>query len=167
MSWVHTTAASAFNVCCVSIDLFFSIRFPFKYHDILTKRRCLAVIIFVCFISLRLTFFNIFLSTRKGSKRAFYVVCMYSICSFIYWWSSFDDIHVQIRQKIIQENFVQENFRSCKPNSIGNIRLRAMQNFKVIETISFVSGACIITWMPSLVLLLIRFYYINAKAEVE
>ena len=42
-----------------------------------------------------------------------------------------------------------------------------MQNFKVIETIGFVSGACIITWMPSLVLLLIRFYYINAKAEVE
>ena len=74
--WVHTTAVTAFNVCCVSIDRSLAIQFLFLYHDILTKRRCFAVIIFECFISLRLPFFDIFLSTRKGSKRAFHVLCV-------------------------------------------------------------------------------------------
>ena len=37
-----------------------------------------------------------------------------------------------------------------------------MQNFKAIKTVGFVLGACIITWMPSLVLLSIKFYKKNA-----
>ena len=34
-----------------------------------------------------------------------------------------------------------------------------MKNFKAIKTIGFVLGACIITWMPSLVYLFVDFYY--------
>ena len=38
-----------------------------------------------------------------------------------------------------------------------------MQNVKVVKTVSFVLGACTITWMPTLVLLLVNFY--NFKAN--
>ena len=39
--WIHTTAATVFNLCCVSVDRFLAIRFPFRYQDILIKKRCL------------------------------------------------------------------------------------------------------------------------------
>ena len=38
-----------------------------------------------------------------------------------------------------------------------------MQNVKVVKTVSFVLGACTITWMLTLVLLLVNFY--NFKAN--
>ena len=39
--WIHATAATVFNLCCVSVDRFLAIRFPFRHQDILTKKRCL------------------------------------------------------------------------------------------------------------------------------
>ena len=38
-----------------------------------------------------------------------------------------------------------------------------MQNVKIVKTVSFVLGACTITWMPTLVLPLVNFY--NFKAN--
>ena len=29
--WIHSTAATVFNLCCVSVDRFIAIRFPFRY----------------------------------------------------------------------------------------------------------------------------------------
>ena len=40
MVWIHSTAATVFNLCCVSVDRFIAIRFPFRYQDIITKKRC-------------------------------------------------------------------------------------------------------------------------------
>ena len=54
--WVYTTAATTFNICCVSVDRFISIRFPFRYQDIVTTKRCYALIILVWSISLGLSF---------------------------------------------------------------------------------------------------------------
>ena len=34
MVWIHSTAATMFNLCCVSVDRFIAIRFPFRYQDI-------------------------------------------------------------------------------------------------------------------------------------
>ena len=47
MVWIHSTAATVFNLCCVSVDRFIAIRFPFRYQDIITKKRCYLVIIMV------------------------------------------------------------------------------------------------------------------------
>ena len=58
--WVYTTAATTFNICCVSVDRFISIRFPFRYQDIVTKKRCYALIILVWSISLGLSFSVLF-----------------------------------------------------------------------------------------------------------
>ena len=41
--WIHSTAATVFNLCCVSVDRFIAIRFPFRYQDIITKKRCYPV----------------------------------------------------------------------------------------------------------------------------
>ena len=54
--WVHTTAATTFNTCCVSIDRFIAIRFPFRYQVSVTKKRCYTVIFLVWLFSLILPF---------------------------------------------------------------------------------------------------------------
>ena len=51
---IHTTAATTLNLCCVSVDRFIAIRFPFRYQDILTKKTCHSLIAVVWFISLLL-----------------------------------------------------------------------------------------------------------------
>ena len=57
--WIHTTTATTFNLCCVSVDRFIAIRFPFRYQDFVTKKRCCMVIILVWLISLCLPFTTI------------------------------------------------------------------------------------------------------------
>ena len=52
MLWIHTTTATTFHLCCVSVDRFIANRFPFRYQDIVTKKRCCKVIILVWLISL-------------------------------------------------------------------------------------------------------------------
>ena len=54
MLWIHTTTATTFHLCCVSVDRFIANRFPFRYQDIVTKKRCCKVIILVWLISLDL-----------------------------------------------------------------------------------------------------------------
>ena len=51
---IHTTAATTLNLCCVSVDRFIAIRFPFRYQDILTKKTCYILIAVVWFTSLLL-----------------------------------------------------------------------------------------------------------------
>ena len=59
MVWIHSTAATVFNLCCVSVDRFIAIRFPLRYQNIITKQKCYAVIIMVWLISLFLPFARI------------------------------------------------------------------------------------------------------------
>ena len=56
MLWIHTATATTFHLCCVSVDRFIAIRFPFRYQDFVTKKRCCLVIILVWLISLCLPF---------------------------------------------------------------------------------------------------------------
>ena len=78
MLWIHTTAATTLNSCCVSIDRFIAIRFPFRYQDSLTKRRCFAVIILVWFISLSLPF--LMFSRVRMDKKYLFVSIAFTIC---------------------------------------------------------------------------------------
>ena len=159
MLWIHTTAATTLNSCCVSIDRFIAIRFPFRYQDILTKRRCLAVIILVWFISLSLSLPILFFQPGKDRKELFVsITCTMFLAPLLV--VSFCYI---IIFKVARKQFGRVLAAKKLPDSSENIRARVTQNFKAIKTVGFVLSACIITWMPSVVLLLVDFYY--AKEE--
>ena len=64
--WIHTTAATVFNLCCVSVDRYIAIRFPFRYQNVMTKKRCYAVIIMVWLFSLFLPFSRILVDNRTN-----------------------------------------------------------------------------------------------------
>ena len=158
MLWIQTTAATTLNSCCVSIDRFIAIRFPFRYQDSLTKRRCFAVIILVWFISLSLPFL-IFERERKDRKELF-VSTIFTMCLVLLLVVSFCYILIiKLARKQFKRILPAKNI----PDSGENVRVRVRQNFKAIKTLGFVLSACIITWMPSVVLLLVDFYY--AKEE--
>ena len=156
MLWIQTTAATTLNSCCVSIDRFIAIRFPFRYQDSLTKRRCFAVIILVWFISLSLPFL-IFSRERKDRKELF-VSTIFTMCLVLLLVVSFCYIIIfKLARKQFRRILPAKNI----PDSGENVRVRGMQNFKAIKTVGFVLSACIITWMPSVVLQLVTFYYIE------
>ena len=155
---IQTTVATTLNSCCVSIDRFIAIRFPFRYQDILTKRRCYAVIILVWFISLSLPFL-IFLKERL-EKLEFFVFIAITMCLVPLLVVCFCYILIF---KLARKQFRRILLAKNVPDSGENVRFRVMQNFKAIKTVGFVLSACIITWMPSLVLQLVKFYYMEEE----
>ena len=158
MLWIHTTAATTLNSCCVSIDRFIAIRFPFRYQDSLTKRRCFAVIILVWFISLSLPFL-MFSRERKDRKELFEFITI-TICLVPLLVVSFCYILIF---KLARKQFRRILETTNIPDSGENIRVRVVQNLKAIKTVGFVLSACIITWMPSVVLQLVKFYYMEEE----
>ena len=80
MVWIHSTAATVFNLCCVSVDRFIAIRFPLRYQDIITKQKCYAVIIMVWLISLFLPFARMLVDNHTNVEN-FWFSCII-ICIF-------------------------------------------------------------------------------------
>ena len=158
MLWIHTTAATTLNSCCVSIDRFIAIRFPFRYQDSLTKRRCFAVILLVWLISLSLPFL-LFLRERR-EKLELRVFIVFTICLVPLLVVCFCYILIfKLARKQFRRILPAKNI----PDSGENVRVRVRQNFKAIKTLGFVLSACIITWMPSVVLQLVKFYYMEEE----
>ena len=130
MLWIQTTAATTLNSCCVSIDRFIAIRFPFRYQDSLSKRRCFAVIILVWFISLSLPFL-IFSRERKDRKELFLStiftmsLVLLLVVSFCY------IIIFKLARKQFRRILPAKNI----PDSGENVRVRGMKNLKAIKTV--------------------------------
>ena len=162
MLWIQTTAATTLNSCCVSIDRFIAIRFPFRYQDSFTKRRCFAVIILVWFISLSLPFL-MFSWVGMGKKDLFasiaFTICLVPLLVVCFCYILiFKLARKQFRRILPAKNI---------PDSGENVRVRVRQNFKAIKTLGFVLSACIVTWMPSVVLQLVNFYYMQEKCRIR
>ncbi|XP_078370247.1 beta-2 adrenergic receptor-like [Oculina patagonica] len=142
MLWIHTTAATVFNVCCVSVDRFIAIRFPFRYQDIITKKRCYTVIIMVWLISLFFPLLVLFEDVQNLwlilSVLTF--VIPIAIVTFCYVW-----IFKAARKQAT--TIRQENQPADSPNQPTH----AKENYKAIKTIGFVLGIFIVSWMPCLV----------------
>ena len=155
--WVHTTTATTYNICCISVDRFIAIWFPFRYQEIVTKTRCYTVIILVWLFSLGLPFstlpvrdkenFNIVMLWISLAFITFVIPLLVISCFYIL---IFKSAKKQFYRILAGESPITYN---------DNFRVRSMKNFKAIKTIGFVLGACIITWMPSLVYLFVDFYY--------
>ena len=152
MLWIHTTAATVFNLCCVSVDRFFAIRFPFRYQDIITKKRCYTAIIAVWLISLFLPLPVIFIDAEYLwlFLPALTFALPISVVTFCYVW-----IFKAARKQattIRRQNQLTDNVN--KPP-------RPMQNYKAIKTIGFVLGVFIVSWMPCLVVSVVHHLVAN------
>ena len=155
--WVHTTTATTYNICCISVDRFIAIWFPFRYQEIVTKTRCYTVIILVWLFSLGLPFstlpvrdkenFNFVMLWISLAFITFVIPLLVVSCFYIL---IFKSAKKQFYRILAGESPITYN---------DNFRVRSMKNFKAIKTIGFVLGACIITWMPSLVYMFVDFYY--------
>ena len=150
MLWIHTTAATTLNLCCVSVDRFIAIRFPFRYQDILTKKTCHSLIAVVWFTSLLLPCPVIFVN----AENLWLFVSLVTFCipttviALCYFWI-FKAASNQARRMTGGNKHRADERRSTFPN-------RIMQNFKAIKTIGFVLGVFVVSWMPCLVLSIVH-----------
>ena len=158
MVWIHSIAATVFNLCCVSVDRFIAIRFPFRYQDIITKKRCYAVIIMAWLISLLLPFSRILLDNRHTNLEDFLFSLSFIFCelpltvvTLCYFWI-FKAVKKQA-SRIKGENLQNSNEMNCP--------VRAVRNHKAIKTIGLVLGVFIVSWMPCLVFSVV--YYVTAS----
>ena len=157
--WIHTTAATVFNLCCVSVDRFIAICFPFRYHDIITRKRCYAVIIMVWLISMFLPFSRILVDNRTNIESLWFsltfitFVLPITIVTLCY----FSILKAARRQanRINRENVQNTSKKNCSG--------RAIQNYNAIKTIGFVLGVFIVSWMPSLVVSVVDYVTASDK----
>ena len=147
---IHTTAATTLNLCCVSVDRFIAIRFPFRYQDILTKKTCHSLIAVVWFTSLLLPCPVIFVN----AENLWLFVSLVSFCipttvmAVCYFWI-FKAASNQARRMTGGNKHRADERRSTFPS-------RIIQNFKAIKTIGFVLGVFVVSWMPCLVLSIVH-----------
>ena len=152
--WIHSTAATVFNLCCVSVDRFIAIRFPFRYQDIITKQRCYAVIIMVWLISLFLPFSRILVDNRANVEKLWFsltfivFVLPLTVVTLCYFWI-FKAAKKQSRR------IRRESHQSLNDNT--------PQNYKAIKTIGFVLSAYIVSWMPSVVVSVVDYVTASDK----
>ena len=150
MLWIHTTAATTLNLCCVSVDRFIAIRFPFRYQDILTKKTCHSLIAVVWFTSLHLPCPVIFVN----AENLWLFVSLVTFCipttvmAVCYFWI-FKAASNQARRMTGGNKHRADERRSTFPS-------RIIQNFKAIKTIGFVLGVFVVSWMPCLALSIVH-----------
>ena len=150
MLWIHTTAATTLNLCCVSVDRFIAIRFPFRYQDILTKKTCHSLIAVVWFTSLLLPCPVIFVNAENLWLFVSLVTfCIPTIVMVVCYFWIFKAASNQARRMTGGNKHRADERRSTFPN-------RIMQNFKAIKTIGFVLGVFVVSWMPCLVLSIVH-----------
>ena len=156
--WIHSTAATVFNLCCVSVDRFIAIRFLFRYQDIITKKRCHTVIIMAWIISLFLPFSRILVDNRTNVEKLWFsltfivFVLPLTVVTLCYFWI-FEAARKQSRE------IRRESHRNFHENNTQ----QSTQNYKAIKTIGFVLGVFIVSWMPSLVVSVVDYVTASDK----
>ena len=156
--WIHTTVATTFNLCCVTLDRHIAIFHPLRYEEIVTNRRSYMLIATVWFISLVLpcSRFTItsevndvtVLSTLYISATVITVLTPMIIiifCSI----RILKAATVQSR-KIITDHTLQ--------NDINDAVKRRKKNFKAAMTVGIVVGLFVVCWLPSLVTSLVHYF---------
>ena len=153
--WIHSTAATVFNLCCVSVDRFIAIRFPLRYQDIMTKPRCYSVIIMVWLISLLLPFSRILVDNRTNIEKLWFsltfIVFVFplTVVTLCYFWI-FKAAKKQSRR------IRRESHQSFNENNTP-------QSYKAIKTIGLVLIVYIVSWMPSLVISVVDYVTASDK----
>ena len=163
--WIHTTVATTFNLCCVTLDRHIAIFHPLRYEDILTDTRCYVLIATVWFLSLVLPCSRFLVEDVVGLSTLYI---------------SFTILTVLIPMMII----ILCSIRILKAASLQSRRIsvhtlqnqdavkRRKKNFKAAMTISIVVGLFVVCWLPSLITSLVhhlsgKFTFTKLWAPVE
>ena len=155
--WIHTTVATTFNLCCVTLDRHIAIFYPLRYEKIVMYSRCYLLIATVWVLSLVLPCSRFLVEDVSATLSTLYF--------------SFTIITVLIPMALI----VFCSIRNLKAASTQSRRITSVntwqnqdavkkrkKNFKAAKTISIVVGLFVAFWLPSLVTSLVHYVGIRA-----
>ena len=149
--WIHTTVATTFSLCCVTLDRHIAIFYPLRYEDIVTDRRCYVLIATVWIMSLVLPCSRFLISdvTGQSTLYMFFTVITVLIPMIIIIGCSIRNLKAAaVQSKNITGNTLQ-NQDTVK---------RRKKNFKAAKTVSIVVGLFVVCWLPSLVTSIVHYF---------
>ena len=142
--WIHTTVATAFNLCCVTLDRHIAIFYPLRYEDIITYSRCYVLIATVWFMSLVLPcsrFVTEDVSVLPRLYFSFAIITILIPMTLIIFCSIRNLRAASMQSRRITVNTVRDQ----------DAVTRRKKNYKATKTISIVVGLFVVCWLPSLV----------------
>ena len=144
--WIHTTVATTFNLCCVSLDRYIAIIHPLRYQDFLTNRRCYVLIATVWFMSLLLPCSRFLVHDVSGLSTlyiSFTVITILIPMTIIVFCS------IRILKVAAEQSYTIKLTNSNWKNQ--HVFKRTKKNFKAAKTVGIVVGLFVICWMPCLI----------------
>lgn len=148
--WIHTTVATTFNLCCVSLDRYIAIIHSLRYREFLSKRRCYALIATVWLMSLILPCSRFLVTDGSVALWLSFTIITVLIPMIVIVFCSIRILRAAAEQsrKIITDNSLQ-NQDAVK---------RGKKNSKAAKTVSTVVGLFVVCWSPSLVTSLVNYF---------
>ena len=127
--WIHSLTVTTFSLAAVSVDRYIAITKLFRYKEILTKRRCAAIIISIWAFSLIIGSLVLFIDPEDGSKA--WVTCQITTvgiplvimgyCYYhIYWAAKRQSCHIHANTVHIESNTTQLQKNRQKQKSFNN-----------------------------------------------
>ena len=149
--WIHTTVATTFNLCCVTLDRHIAIFHPLRYENILSHKRCYLLIATVWFMSLVLPCSR-FLVEKVTGLPALYIsfTIMTVLIPMI--------VIILCSIQILKAASVQSKRISVSTVQNRDAVIRKIKNFKAAKTISIVVGLFVVCWLPSLITSLVHHF---------
>ncbi|XP_022793378.1 probable G-protein coupled receptor No9 [Stylophora pistillata] len=158
--WIHTTVATSFNLCCVSLDRYIAIIHPLRYQDFLTERRCYLLIANVWFMSLVLPCSRLMVQDKTVLSTLYLSFTVITILFAMF-------IIVFCCLRILKA--ASAHYNGIKPTSScaqnQDSFKRTKKNFKAAKTVSFIVGLFVVSWLPSLITGLV--YHFSKKVSFE
>ncbi|XP_022793914.1 5-hydroxytryptamine receptor 1B-like [Stylophora pistillata] len=148
--WIHTTVATTFNLCCVTMDRYLAILHPLRYQDILTKRRCYLFIATVWFISFILPCSRFFVKDGSVALWLSFTIITVLIPMINIIFCSIRILKAAAAQsKKIRNNYTLQSQEALR---------RGRKNSKAAWTIGIVVGLFVFCWLPSLITSLVNYF---------
>ena len=152
--WIHTTVATTFNLCCVSLDRYIAIFYSLRYEEILTYTRCYVLIVTVWFLSLVLPCSRFLVEDVTGLSTLYISFTIITVLIPMI-------IIILCSIRILRAAAVQS--RRITVNTVQNLEAvkTRKKNYKAAKTISIVVGLFVVCWLPSLITSFV--YYFSKK----
>ena len=149
--WIHSLTVTTFSLAAVSVDRYIAITKLFRYKEILTKRRCAAIIISIWAFSLIIGSLVLFIDPEDGSKA--WVTCQITTvgiplvimgyCYYhIYWAAKRQSCHIHANTVHIESNTTQLQ--------------KIAKNRKASITVAIVIGLFVVLFSPNFVFSIIE-----------